>query len=246
MIKAHIIGSGSKGNATIIYSDKTTILVDFGVTIARLKEGLSEISKTIDDIDFAFFTHDHNDHIRNYEAIDASKRYALEKTIPLLKSNILSNYKKYTFNDFEVMPIKASHDALNPCGYVFVNGDEKIVYLTDTGKIYEKTLKAIFNATYYIIESNYDQTLLENSGRPYPLIRRIFGQKGHLSNEESAYYMSYVIGDKTKKIALAHISEECNKSEIALKTHQEIYNKMGVSMKDIELVCAKQWESIDL
>ncbi|HBS10740.1 MAG TPA: MBL fold metallo-hydrolase, partial [Firmicutes bacterium] len=59
MIKLHCIASGSKGNAVIIFNNDTTILIDCGITRSRLIEGLNEINKTIDDINFALFTHDH-------------------------------------------------------------------------------------------------------------------------------------------------------------------------------------------
>lgn len=246
MIKLHCIASGSKGNASLIFDDKTLILVDLGITKERLIEGLNEIGKSIEDIQFAFFTHDHSDHIKNYYFIDENKCYALSKTIPLKKENVLKAYNEYTFNTFKVIPLKTSHDASSPCGFLFINGLEKLAYITDTGKIDKLTLKYINNADYYYFESNYNDEMLINSGRTQILINRIMSNKGHLSNDQSAYYLSLLMGPNTKKVMLCHLSEECNTEEVALDTHYEAYNKLGIDISNIVFKCAKQWESVDL
>ncbi|MBP5694230.1 MAG: hypothetical protein J6X03_02095 [Bacilli bacterium] len=142
-------------------------------------------------------------------------------------------------------PLKTSHDAINPCGFLIENDGEKLIYMTDTGTIPKKSLKYMVNADYYFIESNHDLDMLNNSGRPRFLINRIAGSYGHLSNEDSAYYMSGLVGPKTKKIILAHLSEECNTEELALKTYKYIFELRKVNY-DIDIVCAKQRESIDL
>lgn len=245
-IKIHNIGSGSKGNATFISDGETNILIDLGLTRERIISGLNEINVTLDEIDYAFFTHDHSDHIKNYELIDENKRYALEGTIPLDEKHILRPYKEYKFNTFIIEPISTSHDATNPCGYILKSGDEKVVYLTDSGRIPIKTFRKMNDADIYFIESNFDEVMLFHSGRPAFLIERIYSNHGHLSNSQSATYIAKLISNKTKKIVLAHISEDCNTPEIAIATHRKIYEEYGLSLSDIELVYAKQWESLTL
>lgn len=245
-IRIHNIGSGSKGNATFISDGQTNILIDLGVTKERLIQGLEEINVSLDQIDFAFFTHDHSDHIKNYELVDENKRYALKGTIPLDDAHVLKAYKEYKFNTFLVEPVSTSHDATNPCGYILKSGDEKIVYLTDSGRIPVKTFRKMFDADVYFIESNFDEVMLFHSGRPSFLIERIYSNHGHLSNVQSANYIAKLISAKTKKIVLAHISEDCNTPEIALNTHRRIYNEYGISLDGIDIICAKQRESLDL
>lgn len=246
MINLHVIASGSKGNASLIYDDKTLILVDLGISKERLIEGLNEIGKSIDDITYALFTHDHSDHIKNFEFIDEKKRYALSKTIPLLKTNILKAYNEYQFGSFKVTPIKTSHDASSPCGYIFKDEKESLGYVTDTGALSTLSLKLLSNLNYYYFESNYDEEMLLNSGRPAILISRILSSKGHLSNDLSAKYLSMLIGSNTKEVVLCHLSEECNEENIALTTHYDYYDKLGLDISNIVFKCAKQWESINL
>ena len=102
--------------------------------------------------------------------------------------------------------------------------------MTDTGFISEKNLEVMRNADYYIIESNHNIKMLLQTNRPAELKQRILSDFGHLSNEDSALYMSELIGDKTKEIALAHISEEANYNEKALGTYLRILKERIVDI----------------
>ena len=123
---------------------------------------------------------------------------------------------------------------------------EELVYLTDTGQISKRTFNLIKNKTYYIIESNHDVEMLLNSNRPAILKSRILSYKGHLSNEDSAFYMSNLIGENTKKIVLAHLSEECNTTEKALDTYHNVFALRKINLNHIEIKCASQHEVVEL
>ena len=245
-MRMHVISSGSKGNASLIYDNSTTILVDMGISLKRLIEGLNEINKDLDDIDFCLFTHEHSDHVKGASFIDKGLYFSRLGTIELKKGHNLEIFKKYHFGDIDVTPLLTSHDAIAPCGFLFEENNEKLVYLTDTGYIPETTLDCIHNCDYYFIESNYDEKMLFESSRPIFLKQRIAGEMGHLSNEQSATYMSELIGGKTKAIMLAHLSEECNKPEVALDTYKKVFKEKKVSFKQVKCICAHQWSSSDL
>ena len=246
MINALILASGSKGNATLIYSEKTNILLDLGISPKSCNEKLSKIGKNLSEVQYFLFTHNHSDHIKFYKEVPVDNRYALKNVIELPKENTLKLFTEYQFGDFKVIPIKANHDAETTCGYLFKNGEEELVYLTDTGMIGKKTLSYIKNKDYYIIESNHDVDMLLQSNRPQFLIDRIMSNKGHLSNEDSAFYMTSLVGEKTKKIILAHLSEECNTPEIALNTYRKVFKFKKTSLTNIDLKCAKQYEEVSL
>ena len=97
------------------------------------------------------------------------------------------------------------------------------------------------NATYYIIESNHNIKKLLQTNRPADLKHRILSDVGHLSNEDSALYMSEVIGEETKEIILAHLSEEANDPELAINTYERIFRKKLINLKNVRLHYAKQW-----
>ncbi len=246
MIKLHCIASGSKGNAVIIFNNDTTILIDCGITRSRLIEGLNEINKTIDDINFALFTHDHSDHIKGEKFIENEKKYTVLGVLNLELDHILKFFKVYKFGSFNITLLKTSHDATNSCGFLINDNDESLVYITDSGYLPSKTLKIIKDKTYYFIESNHDLNLLENSNRPKYLIDRILSKRGHLSNEDSANYMSKLIGVHTKEIILAHLSEECNRNDLAINTYKTIFTKNNINIDKLIIKCAEQSRSIDL
>ena len=246
MINAYVLASGSKGNATLIFNNDTSILIDFGISKKEIEEKLSSIDKNLANIDYFLFTHAHSDHIKSYECTPIEKRYALKNIIPLVKDHELSCYKEYQLGSFLIMPIKASHDSNPTCGFLFKSDNEDLVYLTDTGQITKRTFNLIKNKTYYIIESNHDVEMLLNSNRPAILKSRILSYKGHLSNEDSAFYMSNLIGENTKKIVLAHLSEECNTPEKALKIYHDVFAFRKISLDHIEVKCASQHEVVEL
>lgn len=242
----HVIASGSKGNAAIIYDKDTHILIDVGISKQELLHGLKEINLTLKDIDFVFITHDHSDHIRNVTIFDLSKCYAPLGVLPIDKQNILIPFKEYTFNSFAVKVLKSSHDATNSCGFIFKNNGDELVYITDTGYIPTETLDLIKNKKYYFIESNHDLGMLLDSKRSNLLKKRILSFKGHLSNEQCAHYLVDLIGNNTKKVILAHISEECNSFDKMFETFNDIFNEENFKYKNVEFLVSFQHQSVDL
>ena len=86
--------------------------------------------------------------------------------------------------------------------------------------------------------------MLINSNRPWFLKKRILSDRGHLSNEQSALYMSKCVGENTKQIILAHLSEECNRPEIALKTYKKVFKDAKINTRKIEFIIANQYYSV--
>ena len=240
----HIIASGSKGNATVVVSSNTVLLIDMGITLTRLEEGLKEINLTRKDITGALFTHNHTDHISGIKFLSPKIMSALEGTLPSSLSNVVLLNKPFTIGDFEIIPIETSHDAVNPCAYLIKDKDSSLFYMTDTGVFIEETLPLIKDPTYLIIESNHDIKMLLQTNRPFELKNRIMSDHGHLCNEDSAIATVSIIGEHTKEIVLAHLSEEANTPEVALEAYNKIFNHFGVSMDKYKVRCANQWVSL--
>ena len=240
----HIIASGSKGNATVVVSNKTVLLIDMGITLTRLEEGLSEIHLTINDITAALFTHDHADHISGIRFLSPKIMYGLEGTLPSSLSNLVYINKPFKIGDFIITPIETSHDATNPCAYLIKDKDSSLFYMTDTGVFLEENLPLIKDPTYLIIESNHDIKMLLHTNRPFDLKNRIMSDKGHLCNEDSAIAAISIAGEHTKEIVLAHLSEEANTPEVALEAYQKIFSHFNVSFDKYQIRCAKQRESL--
>jgi len=243
MISFVVVGSGSKGNATLLFDEETLIQIDMGLPMRRISAALESIKKNKSDLQGILITHEHTDHIKNLSMYKGKVPiYASKGTIDHYDHEVVP-FDSFEIGTLSVIPFMTSHDAANPVGYVIISGKTKLVYLTDSGYIPEESLDYLRDADYYIMESNHDLKMLMKSNRPAILKRRIKGDEGHLSNLDSAIYLSELVGPKTKEIYLAHLSEECNLPELALEAYQKTFKKKEVPY-DINIVCLKQNEAI--
>ena len=225
-MKIAVLASGSKGNCTYVETLKTKSLIDAGMTNLYIETKLKSLGINPDDIENIFITHDHVDHVsalkvfvkrHNVKVFLTQKLYdELSKTINFTSYEILEG--KVYLSDTIVTYFKTSHDAVDSVGYVFESDGKDFVYVPDTGYINNKYFDLLKNRCAYVFESNHDVTrLMENPNYPYNTKQRILSDKGHLSNKDSAYYLSNFVGNKTKTIILAHLSEQNNTKELALE-----------------------------
>lgn len=222
-----VISSGSKGNCTIVSSRGKVILLDFGISKKRVSDALSRFSFAFEDISAFFITHTHSDHASNAFNAPVEKIYCPQPKISKIQTLVVGEHLVKPFqtifiDGFKVVSFPLSHDCPNTMGYVIDDGEEKLVYLTDTGFVPEKDFSFIKDSTYYIFESNHDAKMLYESKRPEYLIRRIISDTGHLSNYDASYYLSSLIGEHTKEVVLSHLSDECNTPQLALDTFDTV------------------------
>ena len=242
-----VLSSGSKGNTTYIEYKGTKILIDIGNTCKYVKEKLKEIGVEPQEIDGILITHTHSDHIKGLKVFVNKykcKVYATKKIIEEL--DYITNYEiipiaNFSIKNIWIEVIKLSHDAPECVGYILHTENKKIVYITDTGYINEKYFVYLKNADAYILESNHDIEMLSNGRYPFQLRQRILGDKGHISNHDCARYLETWIGNNTKTIVLAHLSEENNTEELAyntliekLKEKNKIPEKIIIAHQDKE------------
>ena len=231
----HVLASGSKGNATFVYENNCGILIDCGISRKQLLYRLNELGFKEDDIKYVFLTHDHYDHSKNIPIFHKDIVYSAKKNIKDLdEKHTLIPYTHQQFDVFDVFTLKVSHDASDPIAFIFKT-DETLLYMTDTGYVSQKNRSYINNLDYYIIESNHDIEMLMNTKRPLFLKNRILNDEGHLSNDYSARLMCDMIGENTKEIVLAHLSQEANTKEKALETYYEIFNEHNITFNNIKV-----------
>ncbi len=249
-MKLSVLSSGSKGNTTYIETEETKILIDAGNSSKYIIDSLNELNVDIKDIDAVLITHVHSDHIKGLEVLSKKIKcpvYITKKMYPYL--DYLTNYifiedNKITIKDIEIDVIKTSHDTEDSLAYIVNNKNKSIVYITDTGYINSKYFDILSNRSIYIFESNHDIEMLNNGRYPFHLRQRILSDKGHLSNYDSAKYLSKFIGKDTKEIILAHLSEENNTEELALKTLKDRLLKEEIPFNNI--IIAKQNKKTEL
>lgn len=234
-----ILASGSKGNCTVIKDEHTTIVIDAGTTNKHLKASFKEIQVDYQNLDAILITHLHSDHIARINFFKNSKFYTPEYLGEGFNQIKLFGEDKFKINTLNISTIPLSHDKGLTLGYIIENKTSKLVYVTDTGYFKDSHLKYIKSADFYIMESNHDPEMLMNTKRPFFLKQRIMAMDGHLCNYDAAEVLSKSVDKNTKEIVLAHLSEEANKPELALKV---VKNRL--KNKNIKMKTAKQFEVV--
>ena len=229
-MRAIVLGSGSKGNSTLLIGKNKKILIDVGFSYPKMLMNLKTYDVSPSDIDAILITHTHSDHIGGLNTFikknsimvyTNNKMYSeLVKVIPEEMINIMDD--EYSIGEFNITCIHTSHDAIGSVGFIINDDNSNLVYVTDTGYINKTYLKKMVNKEVYIFESNHDINMLMTGPYPYILKQRVLSDKGHLSNELAGNYLKELVGENTKKIVLAHLSEINNTPDVALKTVNNI------------------------
>lgn len=223
-MKISILASGSSGNATFISTKKHKILVDAGLSGKKIEQLFNKIGYSMDDVDILLVTHEHNDHshsvgilARRYPKLQVYANeltwHAMDKTIGKINNDqkhIFEMGVVKSFDDIDIESFGVSHDAAAAQFYRFYSNNHSFVILTDTGYVSKRIENIIFNADAYLMECNHDFEMLRNGTYPWNVKQRILSDVGHLSNVDSANVMTHIIGPKTKKIFLGHLSLENN------------------------------------
>lgn len=249
-MRVKVLSSGSSGNTTYIEYENTKILIDIGNSCKYVADKLKEMRIDPNKIDAILITHTHVDHIKGLKVFSKKYNPVIYATKGILNElDYIDNYylidkNELTIGDIHVDVVKTSHDAPDSVGYIINGSDKSLAYITDTGYINEKYFPKLKNKDLYIMESNHDIEMLNNGPYPFKLRQRILGDKGHLSNYDSARYLSTFMGNKTKHIILAHLSEKNNTEKLA-------YEALVKRLKDEgnlgpEIIIAKQNEETEL
>lgn len=251
-MKFSVLASGSKGNVTYLETKNHKILIDMGTTTKYIENALIELGVNPNSIDTIFITHDHKDHVsalnvflKKYDPnvyMTSKLKRALSSKINI--KNFIPLESIINIDDLKVDVIKTSHDATDSVGFVFSSNLSSLVYITDTGYINVKYFDLLKNKSIYVFESNHDVEMLMNGKYRYDLKVRILSDRGHLSNDMSSDYLSSLIGEDTKYIVLAHLSEENNTS---LKAYETLNNKLKLNhIENKKILIATQNEKTDL
>lgn len=250
-MKAIVLGSGSKGNSTLLMGSNKILLIDVGFSYPKMKMLLNNHDVSFDEIDGILITHTHKDHIAGLKSIVSKHHIKVFTNIVMYpelvkivdEEDIVINEDEYSIGEFDISVIHTSHDALGSVGFIINDGINSMVYITDTGYINKCYMERLTNKNLYIMESNHDVEMLMTGPYPYILKQRVISDKGHLSNEMAGTYLKEIIGVNTKKIVLAHLSETNNNDTIAIDT---ISSLVPINENNIALLVAKQDESIDV
>ncbi|MEX0961890.1 MAG: MBL fold metallo-hydrolase [Simkaniaceae bacterium] len=242
MVRFCPLASGSKGNAIFLSTEKTKILFDCGLSAKQLEVRLNSIGESLSEIEAILISHEHTDHIRAVEIV--SKQYQIPilansetakailaqvRVEPLFK--IFSTGETFHFKDLEIHPFSIQHDTLDPVAFTVKTCGYKIGICTDLGFATSLVENHLRGCDVLYLESNHEPSMVHASARPMVYKQRVLGRQGHLSNEAAAELLQKVAHEKLLKVYLAHLSEECNHPEVALKKAKEALSKAEISVE---------------
>ena len=241
------LGSGSKGNATVIQTANSCLLVDCGFNLKQCHLRMDALGIKPELLDGILVTHEHGDHINGVYSLvkqygisvymtqgtaDGSKFSELGKLRELSEINIIDAETDFNIGDINIRPVVVPHDAREPCQFVLKNKDYSVGILTDVGCITPHIEKQYSDCDVLMLEFNHDLDTLENGPYPEMLKERVGGDYGHLNNSQAAGLLNQLDIERIQHLLIAHISEKnnsieavtnCLHTEVSLLDHQKVH-----------------------
>lgn len=219
------LGSGSRGNATLIQSTGTTVLVDCGYPARELARRCEWLGVDPVGIDAILVTHEHGDHIRGVGAVARKYRLPVWMTHGTRRAHDCGELPEcrlfgshdgpFRIGDLVVTPVPVPHDAREPCQYTFASDGLSLGLVTDLGSLTPALISALDGVDALLLECNHDPEMLANGPYPPSLQARVGGRYGHLSNQQAAELLRRIDHQRLQHLVAAHLSEKNNTPDLA-------------------------------
>jgi len=252
-VHAQVLGSGSAGNALLVRAGPLHLLVDAGLPLRELRPRLEAARLRHAGVDHILVTHGHLDHARSAGAL--AKRHSACVHCPerIMRNRAIRRAPRMvalrigTPRELEPLgagvvytPVLLPHDCDPTVGYAVEQDGRRLVVLTDMGRPSEDVARQLAGAHVLVLEFNHDREMLANGPYSPALKRRVGGDRGHLSNEQSARMLAWMASERLHTLVLAHLSLHNNTPERALEAAYATLDRLGLSQ--VEVLVASQDE----
>lgn len=251
MVKFISFSSGSCGNCYYLLCEGYGLLVDLGIGIRAFRKNFSNYGLPIAQIQAILVTHDHTDHVRAVGAVsqkfhipvytsakvhDSMRlNHYVSKKVPSELRHDIDRGTQLQLGPFRVTSFAVPHDSADNNGYLIEVEDKRFVLITDVGHFTDEMAPIVHRATHLVIESNYDSAMLSSGRYPLRLQQRIRGGNGHISNVQTASYLSeHLDGQCIRQVWLCHLSEENNRPQLARDTSVEALRQAGFAVNEAD------------
>ena len=245
-----VLGSGSKGNCTLVESGSTRLLIDNGFSGKEIVGRLADLGVAPETLTAIVITHEHDDHVKGIGVLarrlnlpvyaNASTHRAAERRVGTLpKRQEFGVGEAFVVDDLQIHPFSVSHDTADPVGFVVSNGVSSLGYCTDTGKITQLIRHHLQKCQALVLEANHDVQMLQEGPYPLPLKQRVLSSRGHLANGDSVALAARLAEDRLQVLALAHLSEINNHPDLVL---QEVRRQLS-GFGTLQVLLASQWQA---
>jgi phosphoribosyl 1,2-cyclic phosphodiesterase len=224
-VRFSVLGSGSKGNCTLVESGSTRLLIDNGFSGKEILKRLTSLGLAPEMLTAIVVTHEHEDHVKGVGVLarrlnlpvyaNESTHRAAERRIgnlPLPREFGVG--ESFVINDLQLHPFSVSHDTVDPVGFVVSDGQSTLGYCTDTGKITRLIRYHLQKCQALVLEANHDVQMLHEGPYPIPLKQRVLSNRGHLANTDAVAFAACLAQDQLEVLVLAHLSEVNNHPDL--------------------------------
>jgi phosphoribosyl 1,2-cyclic phosphodiesterase len=226
MVEVVVLGSGSKGNATLVRTATSSILVDAGFSAKQLELRLGAVGQDPAAIDAVFVTHEHSDHVQGLRVFTRRHGvpvFANDATIAACGARAADVPEIIGFEagatvsvrDFTVTSFTIPHDAADPMAFVIEAEGHRIGHATDLGHVTGLVRLRLADCDALVLEANHDRGMLMEGPYPWATKQRVASRLGHLSNDMAAELVTEIVSERTRGLVLAHLSETNNHPYLA-------------------------------
>ncbi len=216
------LGSGSKGNATLVRAGDTLVMVDCGFSARETVRRMAQLGVEPTELDAILVTHEHSDHSSGVARL--SRRFGLPVYLThgtYLSGRLDGSHQLLQFNcgdhfaigELSITTVAVPHDAAEPCQFRFEHAGRHLGVLTDLGSITPHVVDSFRGCHGLLLEFNHDYDMLMSGDYPEHLKRRVGGNWGHLNNAQSAELLGELDHEDLRHVVAAHISEKNNSLE---------------------------------
>jgi len=222
IVKFCVLASGSSGNAALLATDKTRILVDAGLSMKELAKRLASIGESLESLNAILISHEHSDHVSGLPVLARNKKigptiYMTRLTAPAIdwgecqpRLEPFQAGSKLRIGDIDVESFGIPHDAIDPVGFAFEAQGVRIGVVTDLGYIPESIKFHLRRTDLLLLEANHDLDMLKVGPYPWSVKQRVMSRVGHLSNHVMAEFLANDLDSCTHNLVLGHLSEQNN------------------------------------
>lgn len=249
MVEIVVLGSGSRGNSTLVRNGRTALLIDAGLSARQVVQRLEAVGQDPRGLTAILLTHEHIDHTRGVAVL--ARRFGLPvlanaetlaAAAPALRdipaAEMFETGVPFELGAISVTPFAVPHDAAEPVGFVLACEGVRIGYATDLGHATRLVATRLAGCQALVFEANHDLEMLINGPYPWATKQRVASRNGHLSNEHAAELLREVVTDDTLHLVLAHLSETNNDPALARATIETALSEAGRSR--VTLATARQ------
>ena len=218
------LGSGSRGNATLVERGATLLMVDCGFSCVEVERRLQRLGRAAAQLSAILVTHEHADHIGGVARLARRHRVpvwmtagtaAMHRGGEIPEQHCFNGHEPFAIGDLEIHPYPVPHDAREPCQFVFSDGARRLGVLTDAGSVTEHMVRSLDGCDALLLECNHDPHMLATGPYSPRLKARVGGHLGHLSNPQAADLLARLDSRRLQHLVAAHLSDKNNTPELA-------------------------------